>query len=95
MGLSLSAYYSAANGFVRNTATGTKQDGESSAGGRLKWSWRPTDVVKLDWTASYEYSDEDANPYYLLGKLTRKETLHQPNIRRWRKTAPALTVAIC
>ena len=72
MGLSLSAYYSAANGFVRNTATGTKQDGESSAGGRLKWSWRPTDVVKLDWTASYEYSDEDANPYYLLGKTDQK-----------------------
>lgn len=67
MGLSLNAYYEGENGFYRNQTTGRKQDGSESAGSRLRWSWRPSDVVKLDWTASYEYSDQDANPYFHLG----------------------------
>ncbi len=65
MGLSIGGYYEGENGFYTNTHTGKKQDGSESAGGKLRWSWRPTDVVKLDWTASYEYSDEDACPYFL------------------------------
>lgn len=67
MGLSVSGYYNGANGFYRNAATGKKQDGSDAGGGRLRLSWRPTNVVKIDWTASYEYSDEDACPYFLLG----------------------------
>lgn len=66
MGLSVSGYYEGENGFYTNQATGKKQDGSEAAGGRLRWSWQPTDVVKLDWTASYEYSDEDACPYFYL-----------------------------
>lgn len=76
MGLSLSGYYSGANGFVRNATTGRKQDGEESAGGRLRWSYKPTDVVKLDWTAAYEYSEEDACPYYLQGTHTAEGFNH-------------------
>ena len=66
MGLSLTGYYTGENGFYRNQTTGKKQDGSESAGGRLRWSWRPTSKVKMDWTASYEYSDEEACPYFLL-----------------------------
>lgn len=68
MGLSLSGYYEGENGFYRNAATGKKQDGSEAAGGRLRWSWKPSHVVKLDWTASYEYSDEDACPYFHIGQ---------------------------
>lgn len=70
MGLGLSAYYEGANGFFRNAATSNKQDGSDAAGARARWSWRPTDVVRIDWTASYEYSDEDACPYFWQGTLT-------------------------
>lgn len=69
MGISLRAYYEGSKGFFRNATTGQKQDGEDVAGGRLRWSWRASDVVKLDWTASYEYSKEDACPYFYLGDV--------------------------
>lgn len=67
MGVSLSGYYNGSEGFFPNQATGEKQDGSKSGGGRVRWSWQPTQVVKLDWTASYEYSDEGACPYFRLG----------------------------
>lgn len=65
-GISLNAYYNGENGFYRNATTGRKQDGSDAAGARLRWSWRPVDHVKMDWTASYEHSKEDASPYVLL-----------------------------
>lgn len=69
MGVSLRAYYEGNKGFFRNSTTSQKQDGEDIAGGRLRWSWRASEVVKLDWTASYEYSKEDACPYFYLGDV--------------------------
>ena len=70
LGLSVNAYYNGESGFYRNGATGRKQDGSDAGGGRVRLSWRPTDVVKLDWTASYEYSDEDACPYFQTGTVS-------------------------
>lgn len=64
MGLSLTGYYNGENGFFRNHTTGKKQDGSEAGGGRLRWAWRATERVKIDLTASYEYSDEDACPYF-------------------------------
>ena len=69
MGLSVNAYYDGQNGFYKNACTGKKQDASDAGGGRLRWSWRPTDVVKLDWTASYEQSNEKACPYYWQGTI--------------------------
>lgn len=66
MGLSIGGYYQGQNGFFKNSATGRKQDAQDAAGARLRWSWKPTQVVKIDWTASYEYSDEAACPYFLI-----------------------------
>ncbi len=68
MGLSLGAYYEGNDGFFRNESTGKKQDGSEAGGARVRWAWQPTQVVKVDWTASYEYSNEKACPYFLLGK---------------------------
>ena len=68
MGFSLNAYYDGQNGFFRNACTGRHQDGSDAGGARLRWAWRPTDVVRLDWTVSYEQSNEAACPYYLLGR---------------------------
>lgn len=90
MGLSLNAYYTGENGFYRNAFTGKKQDGSDAAGGRIRWSWRPSDRVKMDWTAAYEYSDEGACPYVLLDtpgrpsdpKLTGAITQNRPSSYR-------------
>ncbi|MGM9695028.1 MAG: TonB-dependent receptor [Alloprevotella sp.] len=69
MGLSVGGFYEGAEGFFTNRTTGKKQDGENSAGGKLRWVWQPTDVVKIDWTTSYQYTDEGANPYSLIEDL--------------------------
>lgn len=73
MGLSLGAFYEGSNGFRRNSTTGRKQDGEETGGGKLRWSWRPDEVLKIDLTASYEYSREDACPYFYLGETAGYE----------------------
>lgn len=70
MGLSVGGYYEGRDGYFKNTFNNKAQDGSEAGGGRLRWSWQPTNVVKLDWTASYEYSNEQACPYYLLGRST-------------------------
>jgi len=93
MGLSLSGYVRGSEGFFRNQHTGKKQDSGSAAGGRLRWAWQPTEVVKMDWTASYEYSDERACPYFHLGSYdeegnfvaSEKETLEQNRPSKYRR----------
>lgn len=64
-GLSFSGYYDGEDGFFYNKATGEHADGAEAGGGRIKLAWKPTDVFRADLTASYEYSDEDACPYFL------------------------------
>lgn len=70
MGLSVGGYYEGEEGYFRNGLTGRKQDGSEAGGGRLRWSWQLSERVKFDWTASYEYSDEDACPYFLQGRAS-------------------------
>lgn len=80
MGVSVSGYYKGENGFYTNQATGHKQDGEDAAGGRVRWSWRPTEVVKFDWTASFDHSQEDACPYFYLGSTDGADSPARPVI---------------
>ena len=100
MGLSLSGYYQGSDGYFTNLTTHKKQDASEAGGGRMRWTWRPTEVVKMDWTASYEYSDEKACPYYLLGQTASFAegfktsggtdhnwgTLHQNRPSRYRRS---------
>lgn len=73
MALSLGGYYTGENGFYKNQTSGKKQDGSDAGGGRLRLAWCASDVVKLDLTASYEYSDEDACPYFFEKELSEDE----------------------
>ena len=68
LAMSVGAYYTGQKGHFTNSTTGKKQDRSQAGGGRFRLAWRPTDVVKIDWTASYELSNEGACPYYLLGR---------------------------
>lgn len=67
MAWSIGGYYEGRDGYFTNQATGHKQDASEAAGGKVRMVWQPTDVVKMDWTTSYEYSNEKACPYYRLG----------------------------
>ena len=62
-GASLNAFYEGQQGFFRNQFTGHHADHKEAGGARLKLSWRPSNVVRLDYIASYEQSDENACPY--------------------------------
>ena len=66
-GLSISGFYNGQDGFFRNAANEKKADASDAGGGRIKLAYRPTESFKIDWTASYEYSDEGACPYYYEG----------------------------
>lgn len=83
MGLSLSAYYNGENGYYRNATTGSKQDGSEAGGARARWAWKPSERVRIDLTASYERSFEDACPYLHLGSLDEQDVF-----------TPAASVAI-
>lgn len=66
--LSLGAYYEGSEGFWRNSFTGTHADGSDAGGGKIRFAWKPNQDVRVDLHASYEYSDEKANPYFYTGK---------------------------
>ncbi len=65
MALSLGGFYYGENGYFRNTTTGEKADGSNAAGGKLRWGFKPSSQWRIDLTASYEYSNEEACPYFL------------------------------
>lgn len=75
--LSVGAFYEGQNGFFRNSTTGKKADSSDAGGGRLRLAAKPNDDLRLDLTATYEYSDENATPYYLTkaGGATASEDL--------------------
>lgn len=66
--LSVGGYYEGGEGFWRNSYLGTHADGSDAAGGKIRFAWKPNDDVRVDIHASYEYSDEKANPYFYTGK---------------------------
>lgn len=63
--LSVGGFYEGKTGYFDNTTTGKAADGLSAGGGKVRLAWRPNADLRFDWTVAYEYSDEDACPYYL------------------------------
>lgn len=70
MGLSVGGYYEGEKGSYTNLYNRKRQDKSEAGGGRLRLAWQPTNVVKIDWSAAYEYVKERICPYYLLGQAT-------------------------
>ena len=67
--LSVGGFYTGDEGFYRNAYSGQKADAEDAAGGKLRLGWRPAENLRMDLTAQYEYSDERACPYFLMGAV--------------------------
>lgn len=66
---SVSGYYEGGDGFFRNDITDKKTDDIQGGGGRVRAIWLPTTRLKLDFSASYDYSDAGAYPYYFKHQL--------------------------
>lgn len=85
LAFSLGGFYEGNHGFFRNTTTGEHADGLHAGGGKLKGAWKPQQNLRFDLSASYEYSDEGACPYFYLGEWqTEKDS------KNFLATAPVL-----
>ncbi len=61
------AYAEGATGFYRNATTATDVDHMRSAGGRMRGILLPNNQLRIDLSASYDYSREGGYPYFYLG----------------------------
>lgn len=66
LALSVGGFLRGDKGFRRNATSGHGADGSRLGGGRMRAVFRPNEAWRFDLTASYQYSDEDSNPYVLL-----------------------------
>ena len=65
LGFSSGFSYAHSNGFFTNHYTGKRADTDDDASARFRLVAKPTDVVRLDFHANYEYSHQGAFPYTL------------------------------
>lgn len=63
LGMAVSGYYTATDGFFRNNYTGNKIDSERQGSVRWKTSWRPTARVSVDNAFSGTLSRQGGYPY--------------------------------
>ena len=77
LALSVGGFYEGDNGFFRNSLTGRKADASEAGGGKLRLAARPSDQWRLDFSLAYEYSDEDACPYYLVSGDNQAQGYYQ------------------
>lgn len=70
---SLAMFYSGQDGFFYNDALHEQNDKMSEAGGRLRLLWHATNRLNFDFTADYQFSDQNGFPY---GKYDDGEVLN-------------------
>ena len=61
---SAGGYYEDADGFFTNSFLDKKVDDMQAGGGRIRTIWFASDNWKIDFSASYDYTDEGGYPYY-------------------------------
>lgn len=77
---SVGGYYMGSDGFFKNDITGRRADEAQVGGGRLRTVWKPSAKMKLDFSASYDYSDEGAYPYYYKDMADGAKTVEYPEL---------------
>jgi Outer membrane cobalamin receptor protein len=77
LAFSAGGYYEGSDGFFKNSYSGKKIDEMQAGGGRARAIWLPKDDMKLDYTISYDYSDEGGYPYYYTGPVKGYEQANE------------------
>lgn len=70
MGISVGLNYNQTDGFFTNEYNGEKADKLKSGGGRLRFDWNISPRWKMNYSLSYEYSDQNGFPYGYFDKST-------------------------
>lgn len=67
---SIGGFYDYSGGFFKNTYLDEYADKYNNAGGRLRLMWRPTQRLHFDFSASFDYNDQDGYAYAAFDKAT-------------------------
>lgn len=62
-------YYEGGKGLFTNTLTGKAADHTESGGARIRGIFRGSERLTIDFSTNYDYSKEDAYPYFYTGSL--------------------------
>ena len=60
---SVAGFYSGLKGFINNQNFDKKNDLTNEAGGKLRLIWQPNTNLKFDWTADYQYVNQNGFGY--------------------------------
>lgn len=63
LAFSVAAYYTGLRGYFDNQNFSDKNDLTNEAGGKLRLLWQATDRLRLDWTADYQYVNQNGFGY--------------------------------
>ena len=67
LAFTVAGFYSGLNGFIDNQNFSEKNDKANEAGGKLRLIYQPSQQLKLDWTADYQYTNQNGFGY---GEMT-------------------------
>ncbi|MCO6024726.1 TonB-dependent receptor [Prevotella cerevisiae] len=86
LGMSIAGFYDGQNGFFKNQTTGKRADLFNEAGGRLRLVYQPSNRLNLDYTADYQYVNQNGFPYGVMdlesGKTAAPAANRQSTYRR-------------
>ncbi len=68
LAFTVAGFYSGLKGFINNTQFDDKNDLSNEAGGKVRLIWEPTEKLKFDWTADYQYVNQNGFGYGELGQ---------------------------
>ena len=63
LAFTVSGFYSGLKGFIDNQNFDEKNDKSLEAGGKVRLIWQPTQPLKLDWTADYQWVNQNGFGY--------------------------------
>ena len=63
LAFSVAGFYSGLKGFIDNQNFSEKNDKSNEAGGKLRLIFKPSDKLKFDWTADYQYVNQNGFGY--------------------------------
>lgn len=63
LAFTVAGFYSGLKGFINNDNFSEKNDKSNEAGGKLRLIWSPSKKLKFDWTADYQYVNQNGFGY--------------------------------
>lgn len=86
IGYNINGFYNGSNGFLRNRTTNDRADKINEGGGKLRFIYKPTDRLTLDWFSDYQYVRQNGFAYGRLdlssGKVESPSSNYQSNYTR-------------